>query len=164
MWLHDMEWRPLADIANKKIRMAKPEFTSFAFSGGGDQWCWYPAATIGDRVPVVQCPRDSIEGEFYAPDFIHSLYRQVLDFALYAFGENEELDRQYLDRWSRELGPMLPRPCAGVLARLCTAPVRKVPADAMHYQKLLSQKEYDKIVKRDLKFDRLGEQIIWMED
>ena len=115
-------------------------------------------------MPVVHCPRDDQGAEFYAADFIHAAFRGVLDFALYGFGEDEVVDRRYLARWSRELGPLLPPPCAAVLSRLVTTPTRNAPDSPTHYEELMTKAEYDRIVARDLSFKRLGDQIVWMEE
>jgi hypothetical protein len=52
LWIPEMEWRSLADVrAFRAPGHWMPGFYSFAFSGGGDDWCWYPAATAGAGRP-----------------------------------------------------------------------------------------------------------------
>ena len=53
--IHEMEWlRPDEILAHKPADYHKPGFIPFAFTGGGDEWCWCPAM---DPKAVVSCPR-----------------------------------------------------------------------------------------------------------
>ena len=44
LWMNDMEWHPLKDIADFRFgdycEPYLPGLVPFAFTGGGDQWCW----------------------------------------------------------------------------------------------------------------------------
>ena len=51
----------------------------FAQNGGGDLWCFHPAAAEGDRVPVTLCPHDGMEAEIFAPDVAGFWFRQLLN-------------------------------------------------------------------------------------
>jgi hypothetical protein len=167
LWLYDMEWLDPAGIRDHEFpEYCEPGFVPFAFTGGGDHWCWWPAESVGGVAPVVFCPRDSIMAEFYAPDFLGGLYRHVLDYAAFGFDDADE-DRQHLREWNDRLGPLFPPTWRTTLAELLTAPFRKWktgPAQTFDVIGLLSPDEHRAILHRDLGFARLDEEFKWMLD
>jgi hypothetical protein len=169
LWMNEMEWMPLHSIrAFEFPGYCKPGFIPFAFTGGGDHWCWYPEYATNGVTPVVLCPHDDMMAEFYAPDFLGSVYRQMLDFAASNLDEKDEpLARQHLKRWHDDLGPMFPASWRATIAKLQTAPVQSWEVGKLTKFKqvgLLSPREYRLIVERDLPFDKLDETFQWMVD
>jgi hypothetical protein len=81
LWLNDMEWYSLQQIADFEFQSYHlPGFVPFAFSGGGDYWCWQPVNTDLRGTPVLCCFRDYEFATIYAPNFQSAIYRQILDF------------------------------------------------------------------------------------
>jgi hypothetical protein len=166
LWLNEMEWMPLQAIRD----FAFPDycldgFVPFAFTGGGDLWCWHPPSSAGDNVPVVLCPRDSNMAEFYAPHFLASLYRQVLDYARGPFAHADEgLAHSHLSRWAADLGPLLPPPWRVTLGRLQGAELRPWQRNGRTFRTLLPDEEYRAIVRRDLHFPNLDRKFKWTQD
>jgi hypothetical protein len=92
--------------------------------------------------------------EFYAPDLIDALYRQILDFSLYVRLEDEPITRLHFARWLRDLAPLFPTIFTTTVTRLAATPLRN--------NALLSRRDYNAIVDRDLAFPKLNEQFPWM--
>ena len=166
LWMPEMEWRSFPDLLHPDMTAgeAKPGFASFAFTGGGDDWCWYAPAAIGGRVPVVQCPHDDCDATFYAPDFISAIYRNILEASLGGFGRDQSnpIEREYLRRWSKELGPMLPPAAAQTLASLVAAPVKQFTIGRYEQKGLITPDELAALIERDVAFDRLDQRIEWI--
>src|SRR5689334_1633542 len=82
LWLHEMEWFSLEEIINFEFQPYHlPGFVPFAFTGGGDFWCWQPSFADGRGIRVLLCHHDSEFATVYAPNFKTALFRQALDFA-----------------------------------------------------------------------------------
>jgi len=161
-----MEWRWFPNLLNPDMTAggAKPGFASFAFTGGGDDWCWYAPAAVGGRVPVLQCPHDDCEATFYARDFITAVYRNILEQSNLGFGcdDANPVEREYLRRWSKELGPLLPSAAAQTLASLVTAPIKQFTIGRFEQKGLITPDEFAALIQRDIAFDRLDERIEWI--
>jgi hypothetical protein len=150
LWMNDMEWMSLHDILEFEFpSYCKPGFIPFAFTAGGDHWCWYPEHTSNGITPAMHCPRDSKMGEYYAPHFLGALYRQALSFAAEPLDAKEELEaRQHLKRWFDDLGPLFPFGWRETLAALLTAPAELGIRDGQKIQANQS------LVTRRILFDR----------
>jgi len=169
LWLYEMEWMSLRDICGGDrlfFQFAKSGLVPFAFTGGGDHWCWYPQYTADGVAPVVECPRDSEVGRFYAPSFLGAIYRQILDFACSQIAPAEESEaRQHLMRWRDDLGPLMPGNWREAVANLQSAPLRTAESISARAGKmLLTPDENEILVRRDLAFDHLDEEFQWMSD
>ncbi len=165
LWVPEMEWRIFPDLLNPGTTASgvKAGFASFAFSGAGDDWCWYPPSAVGGRVPVLLCPRDEFEATFYAPDFITAVYRNILEASLGGFGcdEAKPVEREYLRRWSKELGPLLPPRAAETLRALISAPVRPFTHLRFEQTGLITPDELTALIQRDVAFGLFGKKIEW---
>jgi len=79
LWINDMEWYSLEEIA--KFEFADycapylPNLVPFAFTGGGDDWCWQ----TDHGMRVLYCAHDCYDGEIYAPDFRSALFPSFPD-------------------------------------------------------------------------------------
>jgi hypothetical protein len=164
LWMNEMEWLSLQDMLDFEFpTYCKPGFVPFAFTGGGDHWCWYPEHAADGVTPVVLCPRDSTAGEFYAPSFTGSLYRQILDFACSWIKPAEEAEaRTHLKRWLDDLCPFFPAAWRVVVAALHNAPLKQWESGTIVHGLLLPD-EHRSIIHRDLVFPRLDEQFEWMD-
>ncbi|GHC10898.1 SMI1/KNR4 family protein [Cerasicoccus arenae] len=81
-WLNDMEWYQATEIENFEFEeYHKPGFIPFAHTGGGDYWCWSPPHETNSEIPVLLCPHDCEEAEFYAPNFSSALFRHALEYS-----------------------------------------------------------------------------------
>jgi len=108
LWLNEMEWYSLEKIAEFKFWPDQlPGFVPFAFTGGGDDWCWQPEFTDSRGTRVVCCWHDSNMATVYAPDFASALFRQVIEFC--STTDDDELDvPAFLRRWAIDLAPIFP--------------------------------------------------------
>ena len=78
----DMEWMPLQDIIDYRFEDYQlPGLVPFAFTAGGDLWCWQAVPDALAEPHVVECPHDCEEGSVYAPDFQTAIYRHLLEAA-----------------------------------------------------------------------------------
>ncbi len=119
LWLHDMEWYSLQDIADFEFESYHlPDFVPFAFTGGADYWCWQPAHTDERGTRVLCCHRDSEFATVYAPNFHTALFRQTLDFCR-SSAENMDIDpTAFLHRWAVDLAEIFPASWCAYLRRL----------------------------------------------
>jgi hypothetical protein len=166
LWVQEMEWRNFPDLLNPNTTgsCVKPGFASFAFAGGGDDWCWYALSVVGGRVPVLYCPRDEVNATYYAPDFITAVYRRILEATVWGFGcdDAKPVERKYLRRWSKELGPLLPKQAAEILRSLVSAPVKRFKYLRFEQKGLITPDELNTLIQRDIAFDLIDKKIKWI--
>lgn len=164
LWLNDMEWMPLADILSFEFpSYCEPpiRLIPFAFTAGGDHWCWSPQHATAGVTPVVACPRDDRTGEVYARDFVSGLYRQILDFASFGI-DDVRIARRQLGRWADDLGPYFRPEWRQMVVALRDAPIKSWRVGNSTARGFLLPEEHAAIVKRDLAFSRRDEQFNWM--
>jgi len=88
----DMEWMPLEEIIDYRFEdYQSPGFVPFAFTAGGDLWCWRAVPDAVVEPCVVECPHDCEEGSVYAPDFQMAIYRHLLEAAAGLHGTEQDL-------------------------------------------------------------------------
>ena len=88
----DMEWMPLEEIIDYHFEdYQSPGFVPFAFTAGGDLWCWRAVPDAVVEPCVVECPHDCEEGSVYAPDFQTAIYRHLLEAAAGLHGTEQDL-------------------------------------------------------------------------
>jgi len=163
LWLFEAEWlQPAEVLAFEFQKHQRPGLVPFAFTGARDFWCWWPERAQRRRVPVVLCPRDSVEGEFNAPDFAAWLYRRCLDYASGGFDPGSESEaRHHLQRWAKRFAPFWPAPWYERLRRVATAPLRTSPAAEPFF---ISSDEYDSALLEDLNWSLLDRRFDWVLD
>ncbi|MDD4889974.1 MAG: hypothetical protein PHU85_08580, partial [Phycisphaerae bacterium] len=136
----------------------KPGYVPFAFTAGGDYWCWAPHLGETGHAPVLLCYHDCNEADFWAPDLAGTAYRQVLYHCAEPATTQDE--RQFrcrlLRRYVQDLRPIWR---AGWLDRIqCLA--AKSTAD----ERLLAWGEAQGIIAADLGSQYVERRILWMED
>jgi len=132
LWLHDMEWySPQAILDFEFEPYHLPGFVPFAFTGGGDYWCWHPAHADRRGAHVLCCCHDCELATIYAPNFHTALYRQILDFCV-GSSEDEDIDSSASCTAGRQIWPSF-FPILGV--RAC-ASWQTIPSDQSTHQAL----------------------------
>jgi hypothetical protein len=129
----------------------------FAQNGGGDLWCFHPAAAEGDQIPVALCPHDEMVAEIFAPDLAGFWFRQLLN----AFAEMDvahtgfdEVKQQQQARAEIRILARYVRPeWVAVLEEVASRPVKR-KKDILSF---LSRSEASELAKATLQFARLGE-------
>jgi hypothetical protein len=129
----------------------------FAQNGGGDLWCFHPAAAEGDQIPVALCPHDEMQAEIFAPDLAAFWFRQLLE----AFAEMDvahtKFDEAEQQQQARaEIGTIAryaPKEWVAVLEEVASRPVKR-KKDILSF---LSRSEASELVKATLQYARLGE-------
>jgi hypothetical protein len=170
LWMNEMEWYPLEEIAEFRFpdygEPYLPGLVPFAFTAGGDYWCWQARSGVSDNPRVLLCPHECEDGEIYAPNFSAALFRQCLDFANQVpdsgLMEIEEA-RAHLRRWSRDLAAIFPPGWCAILADLAARPQRDW-SDRWRQPRrsLLSAQELQEVETRELAFPEMGTEIRWM--
>jgi hypothetical protein len=150
LWLHDMEWySPQAILDFEFEPYHLPGFVPFAFTGGGDYWCWHPAHADRRGAHVLCCCHDCELATIYAPNFHTALYRQILDFCV-GSSEDEDIDSSaFLHRWATDLAVIFPDSWCARLRQLADDPQRSEHASG--------------IERADISFDLMGTEIPWMQ-
>ena len=129
----------------------------FAQNGGGDLWCFHPAAAEGDRIPVAFCPHDAMEAEIVAPDLAGFWFRQLLD----AFAEMDvtytgfDLTQQQQQAHAeiRTIAAYVRPEWVVVLEEVVSRPLRR-KKDILSF---LTRSEAAELAKTTLAYDRLDE-------
>ena len=165
-WLNEAEWMSLEEILNHEpAEYHKPGYVPFAFTGGGDNWYWWPFVHPGT---VVFCPHDFELGDYYAPSFIGFIYRSLIGFCATGFDpeddpEEAEENRQILKDSVTRLSGYLPSIWQQTLEALTTAPpVQRVYNGRPSGVGLLTNEQEQVIIQRDLAFPQLDQQFQWM--
>jgi hypothetical protein len=160
--LDDVEWMSPHDICGGDSIFFNFAIPGFAFTGGADHWAWIPQDTTNGSTPVVECPRDSAIARFYAPNFLGTIYRRILDSRTVPIDPADRKFRTHLERWSHDLAPLLPRAWQTTLADLRLAPLQQFESPPTRpYWALMSRNECDAIVHRHLAFTNLDEDFQW---
>ncbi len=164
LWLAEVEWWSLAEIANyQPPGHHKPGFVPFASDGAGDFWCWWPLRASGLGTPIALCPHDYKVARLDAPHFTGWLYRRILDYARGHIDTAEEAEaRDWFKRWRTDLGAFFLPQWNETLGHLATAPLKTRPELSYTQQGFLNPEEYQAIIKRDLWFEGLDEKFEWM--
>lgn len=159
LWIFEAEWlRPEEILEYEPLEFHKPGFVPFAFTGGGDNWCWWPSEGV-----VVLCPHDCLEGEIDAPDFLSSIYRRTLEYAAGGLDKDDEAgSRRQLIDWADALSPFFPAEWISTLRDAAKAPLEKWVRGYDYGFGFLSLDASEEILRRDLAFPRLGEKFEWM--
>jgi hypothetical protein len=150
-----MEW-----VAPTELRspLAAPEapicFIAFARTICGDYFCWDLNSTSNNDVPVVFCPHDGPIGYMYAPDFLGSAYRSVLQYAASFEGSTQEADD--LHRTIEQLSAVLPSAWHQTLASLDPTTASGSAASGT-----LDREDTRALLGADLAFSRLDEEFNW---
>ena len=153
LWVPEAEWlRPQEILEYEFPEWFRPEFIPFAFTGGGQPWCWWP---VQDPEAVVYVPGDEA-GVFDAPNLLGSIYRRFLDHAL-SLDEVEE-GRLWYSRWARQLRDDFPPAWIDTMLKIADADVIPWRIHRLTGQGLLDPAARDRLIARDLAFPRLNEE------
>lgn len=158
LWTPEAEWLTPQQLLEFEWEEHQGSgFVPFAFTGGGDHWCWWPDQ---DRQAVVFCPHDCTSGEFDSPSFSGFLFRRILDFAQ-CFEEAEAPRvRSYLRTCLERQPPLFTAACEPVIVELSSA--RLIPHAEPGWAGLLAEEEVDRLAEVLLAFPRLGVEFEWM--
>jgi len=150
LWLHDMEWYSLQDIVDFQFQSYHlPGFVPFAFTAGGDYWCWQPEHTDRRGTLVLCCHHDYEFATVYAPNFHTALYRQILDFCR-SPADDERIDApSFLRRWAVDLVGVFPAAWCARLHHLADSPARSEEVSALE--------------QTDIAFEQMDTEIRWMQ-
>jgi len=129
LWLNEMEWLPPVEMVKFEFpSYCLPGFLPFAFTGGGDYWCWQvPDRNEGDS-RVVLCHHDSEFATVYAPNFRTALFRQAIDFAREQSDSSDIDASAFLGRWAVDLEGIFPALWCEHLRHLAAATHRGILA------------------------------------
>lgn len=166
LYLADMEWYRLEEIVDFQF----PDFCTtsqlnlvpFAFTGGGDYWCWQ-VDTEGPR--VLMCYRDDIDATIYSPNFQGALYRAALHYACHWIDDQAPTfaeARSHLRRWSSDLRVICPGDWCDTLASIAERPPTQWNMHKLVLNSLLTPQEKMKIERRDLQLPETDTTIRWM--
>lgn len=129
----------------------------FAQNGGGDLWCFHPAAAEGDQVPVALCPHDEMQAEIFAPDLAGFWFRQLLN----AFAEMDVSHTKFDEAKQLQAARAEIRTIARYVRPEWVAVLEEVASRPMQRKKdilsFLSRKEVGELAKATLQYARLGE-------
>lgn len=157
--LSDTTWlsrEQLAEFAPLGFQI--PGLVPFARSERRDLWCWYTAWRGPTLCPIVFCPRDSEEANFFAPGFASAVYRLLLE----EFSGTWLSDPEYYGddtpgvfrRYVEDLSQFLPPNWIGELRRIVSLPLREDGEGTVGF---ISRAEADSIVRRHIGFPELDQ-------
>ena len=170
LWVPEAEWVQPIEMPERYVNCDNPipGLVPFAFTGGGDHWCWNTESqTAGNDFQVLECFHDSQEANVYAPNFPAWFYRVCLD-NLQCIGESiEDIEeiRRSLVACSRALSEIGFAEWADHLSRLAvTEPkchkLKHLKTESIYYD-LLSRSEIADIVQVELGEQYLHQTVLW---
>jgi hypothetical protein len=169
IWLNEMEWYPLEEIAEFSFpeygEPYLPHLVPFAFTGGGDYWCWQTDHGGEGGPRILLCAHDCYDGEIYAPNFATALYRQALEYAAGPWDESDttgDEPRAHLRRYAHDLALIFPHAWCALLAELASRPLQERQTRWGPHRWLLPTDELRSIESRDLGLPLENEAIRWM--
>jgi hypothetical protein len=126
LWVSDAEWIPSEEIPDYDFDPFRKDIleglTPFAFTCGGDPWCWNTQIRTGHaEYEVLCCWHDEDLADVYAPSFPGWFYRRCLNYASGEFARNDrdiQEARSCLKLWSTRLAEIGPRDWADHLEAL----------------------------------------------
>jgi hypothetical protein len=110
--------------------------------------------------PVVLCPHDCRAGQFYAPNFLGFLYRQILDYATVGWidEDKEEAACEWLRRWHDSFLEFFPRAWSETVMTIANKPlITNGPCAGF-----IMESENNDIIERDCAFPNLNQRFEWM--
>jgi hypothetical protein len=84
LWVWEAEWIPLEQVPGYELTPFPhlPGLIPFAFTAGGDHWCWHTEGPTGPgEYRILRCQHDSDMAEVYSPSFAGWFYRVCLTHA-----------------------------------------------------------------------------------
>ncbi len=164
LWIPEVEWWTIEDILSYQIpEYHLPGFIPFANSEAGDLWCWVPARSAGNQVPIAFCPNDYKLASLDAPDFTSWLFRRTFTYSLGPIELDEvENTRLWFERWIADLSTLLKPHWRLKLQEITSLPLksRREAEKEIHF--LVSPEEYLDIIRKEIGFLGLDEEIPWM--
>jgi hypothetical protein len=161
LWVPEAEWmRPQEILDYEPPSYQQSGFVPFAFTGGGEPWCWWPAQ---DPQAVVFLPIGDA-GVFDAPHLVGSIYRRFLCYALNVNEQDADEARRYFGLWARRLASHFPARWIETLNDLAQADIVAWQFKRARGQGFLNPPRLEELVARDLAFPRLGATFEWTTD
>jgi hypothetical protein len=164
----DAEWIPQAKLGDAQWFYCDPipNLLPFAFSGGHDLWCWRLDVPTGDReYEIIFAPRDSEEGDRYAPTFSTWAFRKALEEAT-TFWDPEPETRARLAAWASVLRDLGHTELAGSIEEIDARPLREASrgrgSTYRSWQFLIEPEEYEQLVSRFVGAEYWKAPIRWM--
>jgi hypothetical protein len=166
LWLNDMEWYELEEIAEFEFpdycRPHLQGLVPFAYNGAGDYWCWNTLGQSEGHTPILLCPHDYMLATIYAPHFPAALYRQALVYAYWiGWGAHVAEGKAYLHRWATDFTSLMPTAWCKTLESLTSRDLVEVVERRQGLQTLLPNEERQAIEARDLNFADLDKEVCW---
>jgi len=154
LWISDMEWyQPEGLLQFELADYHLPAFVPFAFTGGGDYWCWATDHQHGETAPVASCPHDCELAELFAPSFSAALFRQVIEYCQCGRDDDPDTFDAMISRYIVDLSGFWPEDWRNALRDAATS------AKAGEFIKSQS----DSMVQSLSGFDSLDLEIPWMK-
>jgi hypothetical protein len=160
--LTDTRWLSPEQILSLEVPASRiPGLVPFALTGRGDAWSWYREWQTDRGTAVVYCPHDLNTGEGYAPDFIGSVYRLLLEefsssWLVGRLADTPEQLGAVFRRYSAAVAPFMPAPWSQGLSAFAERPVVEIERDAYG---VMTREEAQQIIRRDLAFGGLDQEL-----
>jgi hypothetical protein len=108
LWVWEAEWIPLEKVPGYDLTSFPhlPGLIPFAFTGGGDHWCWHTESpTDPGEYRILRCQHDSDMAEVYSPSFAGWFYRVCLTYACSVEDQSKAIEevKQHLGLWADRL-------------------------------------------------------------
>ena len=140
--------------------MQVPGLVPFAKSVSADNWSWFSGWRLSEaEPPVAHCPHDDRNATGYAPSFVGTVYRKLLEemACSWLVRQLEITPSQLGDRFRRYadmVAPYFPQAWVVTLAGLA----KRIPAaDKWEQYGVLAENELNALIARDLAFPELEE-------
>lgn len=164
--LSDHAWLSAKEIQENRYDYRPSTIIPFAITGRACMWAWYQAWMVDGQFEVIFCPDDCDTGKGFAPSFEGCVYRLLLEeLAQSWLCERLSIDpAQLASRLKHSVESLqgLLRPAwHASLIDLVSRPMAP-HSDGGHC--CASQDEVDGIVRRDLSFGHVDEEVYLMKE
>jgi hypothetical protein len=166
LYIADMEWYTLEEIAEFQFpdycMPVRLGLVPFAFTGGGDFWCWQ-IDSEGPR--VLLCHRDDTDATIYSGSFHGAIYRAALHYAcswVNAQSANFPEERSFIRRWASDFRLVCPPDWCDTLAGIAERSPVQWSMHKLIFNSLLLPQEKKEIEEKYLQFPEIDTEIGWM--
>jgi hypothetical protein len=168
LWFINLIWISNDELLQKEYEIFHNiKLIPFAYTNGGDYWCF--DFNQKDYTPVVCCYHDGAEGEYYAKTIEAALFRKILDFACNEFTDSEIEDEESIVtgkkivlNWIGMLEEYFPDEWIAELNNIISN--KDYVDSSPGYVLMISECEYDQLLKKYIDFDLLDKKFIWTQE
>lgn len=170
LWLSEAEWVQPPEIETTEMHYSEnilPGLVPFAFTGGGDHWCWWKGHTSSQNEPkILCCSHDSDMADIDAPCFASWFYRRCLIYANFVNPKDVDTVTQNLRKWGTVLEQLAPSKMSADIIEVSKKQPRQYHwgPHKMKAFGFITNDEYDERLAEYLGTEYINNEVRWVLD